>query len=66
MHVGRAWEDTEIEDGCLCEKAICGLVVLGKFHPDCEWHDMTRTIRQGHRGDQCPGYRESIMSEDWF
>ena len=51
-HVGRAWVGTRIEDECLCEKAACGLVAVR--HPDCEQHGMNKTIRQGHRAEDCP------------
>lgn len=55
MHVGRSWNGTEIEDSCPCEKAICGLAIMGRFDPECTWHDLTKTIRQGHAAEFCPG-----------
>lgn len=55
MHVARGWFDLAFEEDCPCEKAICGMVVMGKFSPDCTSHDFTKTIRQGHSDEFCPG-----------
>lgn len=59
MHVARGWFGHEMEDGCPCEKATCGFVVLGEFSSDCTIHTFTKTIRQGHSEEFCPG------SDEW-
>lgn len=53
-HIGRSWSGTPIEDECPCPKADCGLVVWGQTDPECEQHQPTKTIRQGHDAEDCP------------
>ncbi|GAA0720101.1 hypothetical protein Drose_06370 [Dactylosporangium roseum] len=55
-HVGRSWTGTTLENNCPCPKAPCGLV--DRAHPPaCEQHGHTKTIRQSHRAEDCPGVR---------
>lgn len=54
-HSGRGWVGTDIEDACPCPQEPCGLVDFSKASPDCVQHRMTKTVRQGHPADQCPG-----------
>lgn len=57
-HIGRAWSGPglmELAEDCTCEKAPCGLVIMTKMGADCPRHDITRTIRQSHTKEQCPG-----------
>jgi hypothetical protein len=58
-HVGRSWFGHEIEDACPCPKTSCGLVDLANTDPECVQHPVERmkTIRQGHREDDCPGLK---------
>jgi hypothetical protein len=60
-HTGRAWVGHEIEDGCPCVKAPCGLVEATV--PECPEHAPAamKTFRQGHPPDECPG-RSSWVS----
>lgn len=55
IHLGRSWFGHEIEDGCPCPKAPCGLV-LGFGSVDCPEHDpaYAKTMRQGHPSENCP------------
>lgn len=57
MHIGRAWVGTQFEQDCPCVKAPCGLVDSGNTSADCPQHQITKTIRQGHRAEDCPGSR---------
>lgn len=59
-HVGRAWSGTELEDGCPCPKASCGLVVEMQADPGCRQHhpSAVRTMRQRHQAGRCPGPRD--------
>ena len=57
LHIGRSWSGTDLEDGCPCVKAPCGLVVLSGTAPDCREHgyvDGPKTMRQGHPVERCP------------
>lgn len=64
-HYGRAGSGTEIEDGCPCPKAPCGLVVgLQVFGGPCTQHTVVKTIRQSHPADACPGRREADVLAD--
>lgn len=61
MHMGRSFSGTRLEDACPCPKAACGLVITtGLMTSDCPEHAFaaTKTMRQGHRAEQCPGVRE--------
>lgn len=54
FHVGRSWRGPgHLEEDCPCEKAPCGLVA--ERHPDCDAHDLSKTIRVSHRAEDCPG-----------
>lgn len=61
LHVGRSWEGTDLEDGCPCPKAPCGLVLLDSADPACREHPPVRakTMRQVHLADACPGGRKT-------
>ncbi|SEM70374.1 hypothetical protein [Streptacidiphilus jiangxiensis] len=61
-HIGRAWEDTEIENVCPCPQEACGLIDPMRAAPECDQHGpgTAKTMRQGHRADQCPGPRPKI------
>jgi hypothetical protein len=65
-HIGRAWDDTEIEDACPCPQEACGLVDPMRADPECDQHGpgTAKTMRQGHRSDQCPGSRPKITPMD--
>ncbi len=57
LHVGRAWSGTDLEDGCPCVKAPCGLVVSSGTAADCPehgWLHPPKTLRQGHPVERCP------------
>lgn len=55
-HRGRSWAGTELEDGCPCPKAPCGLVADGTAAAECPEHApmASKTMRQGHRAELCP------------
>jgi hypothetical protein len=55
-HIGRSWTTHEIEDGCPCPKAPCGLVVQDTVDPRCSEHPWVaaKSIRQSHPADRCP------------
>lgn len=58
MHIGRSFAGTPLEDSCPCPKAACGLVITaGLDTSDCPEHAFraAKTMRQGHRAEQCPG-----------
>ncbi|MCX4575648.1 hypothetical protein OHB41_21130 [Streptomyces sp. NBC_01571] len=52
-HFGRAWAGHAIEDNCPCKKAPCGLV--SETSPECTEHGTTKSTRQSHPADACPG-----------
>ena len=56
QHVGRSWSGTRIEDICPCPQEPCGLVDLGRTHPDCDEHPPSRakSMRQIHDAARCP------------
>lgn len=56
-HIGRGWRGTDLEDGCPCPKAPCGLVPADQIDPACPQHgfDSAKTIRQNHAPEDCPG-----------
>jgi hypothetical protein len=58
MHVARGWFDLVFEEECPCEKAACGMVIIGRFDLECPYHDLTKTIRQGHSSEFCEDHRE--------
>jgi hypothetical protein len=55
-HVGRSWTTHQIEDGCPCPKAPCGLVVQDAATEACGEHHWSaaKSIRQSHPADRCP------------
>lgn len=57
QHVGRAFDNTLIEDNCPCGKAPCGLVDTTLIDPECIHHPWTsgKTIRQAHQPEYCKG-----------
>lgn len=58
-HIGRSWTTHEIEDSCSCEQEVCGLVRASQAG-ECLEHGLLacRTIRQGHKPEDCPGKKE--------
>lgn len=54
-HTGRSWAGHAKEDSCPCPKAPCGLA--DGYAPGCPEYDpaATKTIRQRHRAEDCPG-----------
>lgn len=56
-HVGREWTGHDMEDACECPQATCGLVILEDADPECSQHGFkfSKTMRQGHPEDRCPG-----------
>ncbi|MGW3847152.1 hypothetical protein [Streptomyces fagopyri] len=52
-HFGRAWTGHDIEDNCPCTKAPCGLVA--EPSAECTEHTGTKSTRQSHPADACPG-----------
>lgn len=60
-HIGRSWTTHQIEDGCPCEKAPCGLVVQDAVTEECREHHWSaaKSMRQSHPVDQCPATEET-------
>lgn len=58
VHIGRGWSGTRTEDECPCEQEACGLVSSRTISEACPQHAATKTIRQGHAAEDCPGVRE--------
>ncbi len=56
-HIGRSWTSHHIEDNCPCPQAPCGLVITDEISDQCSQHhwSATKTTRQSHPADQCPG-----------
>lgn len=72
LHIGRSWPGMrpEMEEGCPCPKEPCGLVNVSKVVPDCPQHSLNaaKTIRQGHRPEDCPGARPNAdrpSTDEW-
>ncbi|MFE4552392.1 hypothetical protein, partial [Streptomyces sp. NPDC056785] len=59
-HFGRAWAGHAIEDACPCTKAPCGLVA--ETSPECTEHSTTKSTRQSHPADACPGPATPVNS----
>ncbi|MFJ5638686.1 hypothetical protein [Streptomyces sp. NPDC093223] len=55
-HFGRSWTGHAIEDNCPCAKAPCGLVAQPS--DECTEHRPTKSTRQSHPADACPGPAE--------
>lgn len=55
MHMGRHWVGHDIEDRCPCPQEPCGLIDPANRHVDCVQHLSSRTFRQDHPADRCPG-----------
>ena len=56
-HIGRSFVGHPLEDDCPCGKAPCGLVDVSLIDAECPQHTIraTKTIRQAHPADRCPG-----------
>ena len=66
-HFGRSWVGHELEDGCPCGHAPCGLVDSTKIDPACPQHalDAAKTIRQSHAAAECPTPHEPDHMGVW-
>ncbi len=66
-HIGRSWTGHELEDGCPCGKAPCGLVDSAKIDPACPQHaiDAAKTTRQAHPATECPTPHEPDEMGVW-
>ncbi|MER6778432.1 MULTISPECIES: hypothetical protein [unclassified Streptomyces] len=55
-HIGRSWAGHDLEDGCPCPKAPCGLVVQDQVVEACDEHhwSASKTTRQSHPAAACP------------
>lgn len=58
FHIGRSWTGHELEDGCPCIKAPCGLVDIRATELadiQCDQHrvEAAKTIRQMHPASAC-------------
>lgn len=63
-HVGRRWNGPDrLSYECDCPKQPCGLTLVSDWLPDCPFHQMTKTIRQGHAAEDCPGVEEMATNE---
>lgn len=55
-HHGRRWSGPDrLSVECNCPKTACGLTEFGVWDPACDFHGLTKTIRQGHAPQDCPG-----------
>ena len=50
------WYVGRLSAECGCPKTPCGLTEFGTWDPDCDFHGPTKTMRQGHAPEDCPGY----------
>lgn len=59
-HMGRAWTGHAIEDECPCPQEACGLVSSVTKDDECPQHGFgaSKTTRQGHPEQNCPGHSE--------
>lgn len=59
-HMGRAWNGHAMEDECPCPQAACGLITSVDKDESCPQHGFaaSKTIRQGHAEQNCPGHSE--------
>lgn len=57
LHLGRSFSGHWLEDDCPCPQEACGLVRWDRAVPECDQHSMgsSKTMRQGHQWDKCPG-----------
>ena len=57
IHVGRAFNGHETEDGCECPQESCGLIDMHKVSSTCPEHSWKagKTFRQSHLSEDCPG-----------
>lgn len=63
-HIGRSWDGPgDIEALCPCPKAPCGLVDVDNVSAECDQHPPLRckTIRTGHRPEDCPGIGRDVV-----
>lgn len=66
LHIGRSWVGHEIEDGCPCPQAPCGLVDTDTIVADCTEHALlaAKSSRQGHWANECASVAEGLSSTD--
>lgn len=58
-HLGRRWNGPDrLSVECACPKTPCGLTEFGEWDPACDFHGLTKTTRQGHAPQDCPGREE--------
>lgn len=59
-HTGRSFNGHHMEDACPCPQEACGLVDFKKADAECPQHAFgaSKTMRQGHMADACPGKSE--------
>jgi ribosomal protein L37E len=59
-HTGRAFTGHTMEDECPCPQEACGLIDLNKADTECSQHGFgkSKTMRQGHTAENCPGVSE--------
>jgi hypothetical protein len=56
-HHGRRWNGPDrLSRECNCPKTACGLTEFGKWDPACDFHGLTKTTRQAHAPQDCPGH----------
>lgn len=56
-HIGRRWYGPDhLSFDCNCPKTPCGLTTFGNWDPECEFHGLSKSIRQGHPPEECPGH----------
>lgn len=63
-HIGRSFGGPgDCEALCPCPKAPCGLVDTDNVSDECDQHPPLRckTIRTGHRPDDCPGIGRDVV-----
>ena len=62
-HVGRRWNGPDrLSHECDCPKTPCGLTEFGTWDAACGFHGPTKTIRQGHASEDCPGHE--VLGDD--
>lgn len=54
-HIGRSWSGNRLEKDCPCVNAACGLVSIPSEDCDQHHYTATKTMRQIHDVDNCPG-----------
>lgn len=58
--MGRAWSGHAIEDTCPCPQEPCGLIDVDRADEKCKEHGWYafKTMRQGHKAEDCKGGNE--------